>query len=581
MRVSGERLKVLLGSRSALSWPVIIGLVITGLLLSFTYLRLIPDQPRIVILVAAAGAAGTSVAVLVVAQSLGNREGWVRPHPTIVLVGIALASLVRSIVTSVLVNWLSAGSQLESNPAARTIASLLVTVTLGLFMAASATLARERAEANLALLIEQARLRLLAENADEELIRAGVDLRNRARALLEPTIEDIRDLISGEISESAALEVSERINAAVNDVVRPASRELARSPLIVRDELSIHESTPLRLLKDRMDITQAIRPWWWLVLSWGVLIPGPLLLGAQFPLVVQWMAISVLAVPLFFAVRAIWPREWRNLPIPLGLGILLVLYTLTNIGFRYLTSHVLPVIAGSESWASVGFTGSIIQISLGMLVSILATLDVYGRHTRAILIDTNLQLEELIARIKRETWLLHRSVSLAVHGTVQSALISTAMRLSATDRTPETVADARRRLEDALIAISTEQSEGISLRFALEDLQNLWNPLVEVTFEINPEADQRLSEDFGLRRCVIEICLEAASNAIRHGHARVISLRVESFSDLVQVTAVDDGEGISQTAQAGLGSQMLNDTCLRWNIETPAAGGTQLTAVLA
>ena len=269
------------------------------------------------------------------------------------------------------------------------------------------------------------------------------------------------------------------------------------------------------------------------------------------------------------------------MPILLGLGILLLLYSLTLIGFRYATSQVVPAISGSESWANIGFAGSIIQVSLGMLVSILATLEAHGRNTRATLIETNLQLEELIARIKRETWLLHRSVSLAVHGTVQSALISTAMRLSATDRTSETVADARRRLEDALTAISAEQSEGMSLKLALEDLQNLWNPLVEVGFEISPEADQRLAEDFGLRKCVIEICLEAASNAIRHGHARVIKLRVELIGDLVHVMAIDDGQGISETARVGLGSQMLDDTCLRWNIEALASGGAQLTAVLA
>lgn len=197
MRVSGERLKVLLGSSSGLSWPVIIGLTFMGFLLSFTYLRLVPDQPGVVTVIAAVVAAGTSIPVLLIARAFGNRDDWTRPHPAILVFGLVLASLVRSWVTSLLVNWQAGGQELDSHAPARTMATLLITVTIGVIMAASATLARERAAANTELLVEQARLKQLAANADEELLRAGVELRNRARLLLEPTIEDIRDLISG------------------------------------------------------------------------------------------------------------------------------------------------------------------------------------------------------------------------------------------------------------------------------------------------------------------------------------------------------------------------------------------------
>ena len=581
MRFPAERLKSLFGSKSALSTPVLIGLAITGFLLSFTYLQLIPGQPRVVTVGASAVAAGVSVAVLLIARSLGNRDNWVRPHPAIVLGGMALASLARSMATSVFVNGRTGEQELGSNTFARTIATLIITMAIGVIMAASATLARERAEVNSALLAEQSRLRRLAANADDELIRADVELREKARILLEPTIEGIRELISGEISEKAALRVSERINAAVNDVVRPVSHELACSPLFAREESMSDGSTPLRLLKGRMDITQAIRPWWWFALSWGALIPGPLILGAQISIIAQWIAISLITVPLLLVVKAVWPRRYRNMLIPLGLGMLLILYSLTNLGIYFLASHAVPVIAGSETWATNSLTGSIIRISLGMLVSIVATLDVHGRQLRANLIDTNSELEKLIARIKRETWQLHRSVSLAVHGTVQSALISTAMRLSAIDRTPETVADARLRLEHALTAISADQGEGVSLGLAIADLQGLWNPIVIITFEISPLAEQLLSQDIGLRRCTIEICREAVSNAIRHGHAKTVDFEVKLTGGLINLRATDDGEGVSSVALPGLGSEMLDDTCMRWQLSALPQGGSELIAVLA
>jgi hypothetical protein len=144
MRVSAERLKVLLGSRSALSAPVIIGLSITGFMLNFTYIQLIPGQPRFVTVIAAAGAAGVSTVVLLMARAIGNRDGWARNHAAIVLVGFVLSSLVRTLATSLFVNWRSAGQEISSNAPTRTIATLLITVALGGILAASATLARER-----------------------------------------------------------------------------------------------------------------------------------------------------------------------------------------------------------------------------------------------------------------------------------------------------------------------------------------------------------------------------------------------------------------------------------------------------
>jgi signal transduction histidine kinase len=363
--------------------------------------------------------------------------------------------------------------------------------------------------------------------------------------------------------------------------VRPATRELARSPLFARDEPTMGESTPLSLIKGRMDVTQAIKPWWWLAVSWGVLIPGPLILGAQISVILQWMAVSLIAVLLFLVVKAVWPRRLRNMPIPLGLGVLLILYSLTSVGFEYLASQVLPRIASAETWASNNLAGSIIRISLCMLVSILATLDVHGRQTRATLLETNIELEELIARIKRETWLLHRSVSLAVHGTVQSALISTAMRLSAPNRTHEIVEDARRRLEDALTSISVDQHEDSSVVSALEDLQGLWEPMVTIDFEISDSARVRLVEDSGLRRCVIEICREAVSNAIRHGHSISVSLVIDVSDELLRIRVTDDGKSSNLDSPAGLGSQMLDETCLRWSRVRRPGDGSELVALLA
>jgi hypothetical protein len=139
-----------------------------------------------------------------------------------------------------------------------------------------------------------------------------------------------------------------------------------------------------------------------------VLIPGPLILGAQISIIAQWIAISLITVPLLLVVKAVWPRRYRNMLIPLGLGMLLILYSLTNLGIYFLASHAVPVIAGSETWARNSLTGSIIRISLGMLVSIVVVLksllcikrwiNVYALYLASKLLLQRLERQQVIPK---------------------------------------------------------------------------------------------------------------------------------------------------------------------------------------
>lgn len=581
MTTPRQRLSTLIGSEGSFSPPVLIGVGIVGFVLSFMSVRVIPDQPAIIDVAASAGAALLSVAVLILARERGCRDGWTRPHVGVVLGGLVVASLVRSLATVLFGVWQTEGWTWDAAPLSGSLAALVITLVFGVVMVASAQLSRERIDANAGLLAEQARLRALVESADLELVRSEAELRGRARVLLEPTINEIRELISEEISEADAQQLSDRINAAVNDVVRPAARELARSPRIDPRTVVNEADAPLAFLRDRMDITQAIRPGWLLALSWGLLLPAALILGASAASVGYGLVFSLAAVALLAGVKAIWPQAWRVMPIVLGLGVLLALYSVINLAFMVLARGLFATFASSAAWESNNLTGLMVRVALAMLVSILATLHVHSEQLREGLAATNAQLEELIARIRRETWLMHRSVSLAVHGTVQSALVSTAMRLTAADRNRDFIEDARRRLEDALSAIASDQGHGASLDAALDDLCGLWNPIVHLAHDITPAAELRLGEDPGLSRCVIEICREATSNAIRHGKATVIDIRICIVGDLVEIRISDNGDGVSEGALAGLGTQMLDETCFRWSLAERPGGGSELIALLA
>jgi two-component sensor histidine kinase len=579
--VTRTRLKTLIGGKNALSGPVFTGVVVILLLFSVNYIWVISGQSLLTTMIATAGVVVLPIAVLLATRAMGGRDGWVRPHPAIVVSGLVLASLVRSCLTVLYVNWQSSDQDLDPYPIGQILSALILTVAFGMFMAALAQIALERAEAQSILLAEQGRLLRLIETADTELIRTENELRIRAHSILLPAVDEIRDLISDELSESDARLLAQRIDVAVSEVVRPLSRELALHPLMESEQIIAAVPISVNLLKDRIEISNSIRPGWLMFAFWGVLPPAGILIGVNRWVFERSFLGALISLPIIWAVKALIPRRMRDMPMALGLGVLLIVYTTLNVAFEFVVVNGRQPDNGSGLLLNNSPASIVARVVLAMFVSILAMLNVRRQQIRASLLETNMTLEKLVSRIKRETWVRRRSVSLAVHGTVQSALISTSLRLTVVDRTPEAVGDARRRLEAALAAIATRTEGEVSISHALNDLHGLWNPVVNFSSDISPAADQTLAADLGLSQSAIEICREATSNAIRHGCAGCVDIRIVTIGDLVEIRVTDDGDGPSSVVVAGLGSQMLDETCLRWQLVRGFDGGSELIAVLA
>ena len=570
---------MLFGSRSALSNVVIVGFAAQGLLLTMAYARLQIAQPLLPSLVAAACSLAPSCGLLLLVRRIESPR-WSRPRPGLVLASLAAASVIRSIMSAVLISGIPAVVAMPKEALGRTIAATAIAIAICVGLGSVVQLSRERGALMAELLAEQARLSELAQTMGKDLDQADQELRVKAHALLEPTIAEVRRMLDGELSTDEATKVSTRISEVVDLVVRPVSRELAVSPAVTLDAIGPQKPARLNVFHDRMDVPGAIRPTWVLLLTWCTLLPGPLLmLRAGVALVSALWASLVFWLVLQVARRA-WPSRWRSMRILPGLGILLAVFTIGNVIFQFAVTRPEQATSSPGDWATMTSFGLIVRIALSMLVVVLAMLDDHGKQTRDKLVETNQQLEELIARLRRETWLLHRSVALAVHGPVQSALVSTAMRLASSHRTPASVDDARRRLEASLAALTEQPHDDVSIDLALDDLRGLWEGIVRIDVNVDAQAHARLAGDAGLRRCVIEVCRESASNAIRHGQAQAVSIALTAPDGRIEVRVNDDGTGLGPTIPAGLGMTMLDDTCLRWSLRNAPSGGAELTATV-
>ena len=575
---SRARLSVLLGSSTALSLPVIAAFFVVGYALSLSYLKLVIVESWLTAGIEALLTLIIPCGFLLIVRAVANRRGWEQPRVALVLVSLSVATLLRSPIGIIAVTeWEFVRSD-EANPIGRVVISLFITLGISLTLGASVRLARERGEARAVLLAEQARLRELVEATDESLTQAESDLRGRASHLLEPTISEIRVLLQGGLSDAEARDVSARITEVVNEVVRPTSRELAASPTFVLRALDPQQPAVFKWLSDRLDVTRAIRPGWIMALGWLIITPGILIMGPDWRVLGASFLASLSIVLVLLGVKAIWPRRFRRMPAALGLGILAFIYVLSIWATQSIVEQVGDSAAGQAAWSTTSWRGLALWGVLAFLVSVLAMLDEHGRQNRASLAELNVELEEVLARLRREAWLLHRTVALAVHGPVQSALVSTAMRLSASDRTEDSINDARRRLDEALTAIEHDHHEVPSINDALADLTGLWTPVVQIKADVWPSAESRLAGNTGLRRCVIEICREAASNAIRHGRATALDISLIGMGETIVIRVSDDGDGVPSESIAGLGEAMLDDTCLRWSRLNRPDGGAELTA---
>jgi signal transduction histidine kinase len=194
--------------------------------------------------------------------------------------------------------------------------------------------------------------------------------------------------------------------------------------------------------------------------------------------------------------------------------------------------------------------------------------------------QVNAELTRHLSVLRRDLWAIRRRMSTTLHGSVQSALTS-AMLLLSTDPSPANVSEVRQRLDQALLAIDLDEQAAAVIEHGLREISAVWSGVAEVNASTSAEAMALLAHQQGLSAAVLEIAREGVGNAIRHGRAQEVDVRIVIIEGgLISIVIADDGSGLGDDVRAGLGSLMLDEVCISWHRES-AEKGVRLTAVLA
>jgi signal transduction histidine kinase len=350
------------------------------------------------------------------------------------------------------------------------------------------------------------------------------------------------------------------LRSTVDEVVRPLSIEVAESS----DDLEAESGKAV--LKEKAPIPRRVMLGEFLVPLWAALISSIGLVAAAF-LIEQPRNSIVIIFSTFFSMLlflGLIQQLTIALPVhPIFASVVIPLLYALSLSPMYLLADLLRWNVGTGQINALLLYGAVV----GGTTFAAQFSQLQRKTTTENLAGVNQQLEILNASLRQELWLNRRRTASVLHGPVQAALFASAMKLSQTEEpTTELVAEVEKDIQNALEKLNNPSNldrEGISA--VLEQIVDIWSDAARITIDLAPELEQAISPQPLTSEALIEISREFINNAIKHGKADLVSLRVfrlDPYRLAVEVT--DNGQGLPPGAKPGFGSKLLTELSLNW-----------------
>ena len=206
------------------------------------------------------------------------------------------------------------------------------------------------------------------------------------------------------------------------------------------------------------------------------------------------------------------------------------------------------------------------------------------------------QLDVTMAAVAAETGLLRREaaqkrsvLARLLHGPVLGSLTAAALLVAAaaTSDSPTAADDARAATAHAAVAIAglaAPAPDGHDLTGLLDEHRRLWAGILAIE-ALGAPALPDLDADPGLLVAIDQVIGECLSNAVRHGHASRVTIRIDHAGTAARGVIVmrvdDDGTSLGTLGERGLGSALFDDLAMAWQREPLSGGGTRVRLELA
>lgn len=228
-------------------------------------------------------------------------------------------------------------------------------------------------------------------------------------------------------------------------------------------------------------------------------------------------------------------------------------------------------------------TGEVITAGSLMVTALFGSIVVIGtsafgswnRTRKEVIADFQREVDaDTIATLARGEALAKATMdaALMLHGSVQSSLYACALTIEEASRRKDIVAVNQALMQARAILEQPDLERGardsVSLSEAVSRPITQWAGLIAVNVDINPLAEE-LAADRASH--VADIVEEAIANAVHHGSASQVSVRIGA-SDEELVIIVQDNGSAPGGGSPGLGSRLFSRFGGRWELADRADG---------
>ncbi len=485
--------------------------------------------------------------------------------PAALLLTISLLGLGRGYLFDF---WLYSWDIAETlNVGFRMRASLLNTAVSFVIVTIAIANTRRHQMATGQLFLERSRLERTDLVASEEI-----------RLFHETLVQSISSDLTSRVNEmmgKSAQQVLNLLHDLINKVVQPLSRELStRSQPWVPDFVN----------------TPKIR------IKWGNLLAQSFNPGK----------VNYRLIPILLTVIAFPTALLNSSLVEVLLGLGLVNMTAILVGFifrqiyvkrrgRVIEYFVVLLVTGiSMALSSIYLTrdydakfGFVIPGILSYLISATLLSLINGAEEQRRLSEDELrltveQLEWKVARVRETQRQNCRQLSRNLHDGIQARLSLKYLELEKAitrgDRADEMLPQMLKDLSALMQGLNTPQSGIQPIDSVIERVRENWSNVAVISFHYHPTVLQAIERDSLCRTSIIDVIPELVFNGIKHGRATKIDLLLELIGgERVRLSVIDNGNFEKLESTLGLGTTILNESCISWTRQRDKARTVTIT----
>ena len=256
---------------------------------------------------------------------------------------------------------------------------------------------------------------------------------------------------------------------------------------------------------------------------------------------------------------------------------------LTGLVLIQVPTIVLAPVAARVKGTPSSFWDVAVSVLLGTIIVVAtSSFGSWNRTRRQVIADFEREVdEEAVTTFVRAEALVDatREAAEVLHGSVQSRLRACAAAVDSASRTGDVTAMNRALIQARAIleqpVPDLQHPEAGQLGVAIRAKAREWQGLVGIDVQVDPVAE---AVSGALAAGAADVVEEAIANAIHHGSASQVSVRIEASDPELVITVQDNGTGPGG-GSPGLGSQLYSRFGGRWSL-TSADPGSVLSVRL-